>query len=688
MVKETPYKETFRLEATELLNDMEEALLNMEKFPNDKTSVHRLFRSMHTIKGSGLMFGFEEIAEMAHRGETLLDKVREGFTPVTSELVDLFFTAIDQMKYMLNANKVGKTVDRAACEEIMDNMNRMMTESESGDSPHLHPTGEKNTFVQAENVSFFNVNFRPDPNILFSGLDPIRILDDLRGLGRCEIKINKENVPSLEVLKPEEMYFFWEITLTTNSGLNSVKDIFLFVEDNSQISIKELKSCSENSRSDDTSGEVSLKSSDECKPNLVECEGVTEKDLKRTVNGKEITAPSISETSASSIRIPSEKLEKLINLVGEILVTQAYMHHLAEQYDNAIFSTPIKQLERLTGELRELSLDMRMLPVGTLFGRFKRLVRDLSSRLEKDVDLVLQGGETEIDKTILEKMHDPLVHMIRNSIDHSIETPVEREKKGKPSKGIISLAAYQSGARVHITLADDGRGVNTDLVRKKAIERHLITEEIRLSEAEIHELIFTPGFSTADEVTSFSGRGVGMDVVKQEINSLGGNVEIKSIQGQGAMFHLSLPLTLAIIEGLHVKLNGRDFIIPVMQVEMCGELKDSPGEKDDYQHMMRLKDNFIPFIRLYDFFNIERHKKHSVEHLAAIRSEHLIIGVVVDEIVGNIQTVIKPLDPIYRNAEGVSGATVMGDGKIALIIDMQELVRCVKKDKFPSRTSL
>jgi len=699
MDRKSQYIEAFRLEAYEHLDNIEEALLDMEETPDDQECIHRLFRAMHTIKGSGSMFGFDMIAGFAHHAETVLERVREGKIPVTGELVDLIFLAKDQIKAMLDMDKSGNDVDPTVCDKIVDRMNRLLSEPEvnaTDSSPELNtepdtPDGEVKKTV-------FRIRFHPNPEMMLAGMDPVRILNELRDIGQCQVTVHTEAVPPLESLQPDMIFFSWDIILTTDAGIDAVKDIFIYVQEGSDITIQTLE---EESNRENTLrhriGEIlvdrgnasvdsvseAIKMQKRVGELLVESGEISTADVESALKEQKVLEKRKNVTDAESMRISSEKQDNLINLAGEMVVLQAHMSHLAEDHENTVFAVPVRQMERLTGDLRKFALDMRMLPVGALFGKFRRLVRDLSSELGKEVELAVEGGQTELDKTILEKLHDPLVHLIRNSIDHGLRSPEERELHGKPRKGTIRLTAVHRGVRVNITVADDGMGIDMASVRAKAMEKGLISENDDLSEAELCDLLFTPGFSTARQISGVSGRGVGMDVVKQGINALGGTVGIDSIPGVGATFRLSLPLTLAIIEGLHVKVDGRDFVIPVSQVETCGELKEAAREKSDAQQTIRLKNELIPFIKLRDFFGIQA-GAGPLEHIAAVQIGHYRIGIVVDEILGNIQTVIKPLDPLYRRAEGISGATVMGNGTVALIIDLPELIRCVKADKSKS----
>jgi two-component system chemotaxis sensor kinase CheA len=378
--------------------------------------------------------------------------------------------------------------------------------------------------------------------------------------------------------------------------------------------------------------------------------------------------------------VSSAKLDKLVNLVGELVITQARLTQIASTSDKTELADPVEALESLTGELRDCALDMRMMPIGTIFGKFRRLIRDLAVELGKEVELITQGAETELDKTIIERLSDPLLHLIRNSIDHGICMPEEREKSGKPRRGTIRLSAVHLGNKVVITISDDGEGLDASLIRDKAVAKGLITSDTDLSPDETYSLIFAPGFSTAYQVTRVSGRGVGMDVVKREINALGGEIRIISEKGKGTAIHLTMPLTLAIIDGLLIAVSGRRFVFPLEQVESCSELIPEHIASAQGRAMIRIEDELLPFIRLRDIFGINRDAR-AIEQIAVVQAEHYRAGVMVDEILGSVQTVIKPLDRIYQHAEGISGAAIMGDGAVSLIIDVPGLIRCARREE-------
>ncbi len=646
------------------------------------------------------MFGFNEMAGFAHHLESALTKVREGTVPVTRELINLIFLAKDHLKAMLDAEASELDPDTSVSDDLIAGLNDLIPDlaaTTSGENSSETPSEKP---VSEEKETIYRIRFCPRPDIMASGLDPASILNELRDLGECQVVGHTKNVPPLESLPPEKCFLSWDIFLETSHDYDAVKDVFIFAEDDSDIRIHALtdEQLQDAGELRPRIGEILIDRGDISEQNvhealkkqkrvgelLVESGEVSKDDvlsalLEQKIVEKKMRKGQESASQMASVRISSGKLDSLINLVGEMVITQSRLTLVAEQHSESEFSKPIREMERLTSELRNFALEMRMLPVGTLFSRFRRLIRDLSAELGKDVSLIVEGGETELDKTILERLHDPLVHLIRNSIDHGFRSPEERERHGKSRKGTIWLTAAHRGVRVNITIADDGMGIDSEAIRANAVENGLISEDDHLSEDECFALIFEPGFSTAEQVTDVSGRGVGMDVVRRDIRAIGGTIHISSEAGKGTSVHLSMPLTMAIIEGFQVKIGENDFVLPVSQVDTCAELKGvQEDQSEGRRNMIWLGGELIPFIRLREVFKVPGDIP-AVENIAAIQSGQYQVGIIVDEIIGNIQTVIKPLDRLYRHAQGISGATIMANGTVALIVDLPELVRCAKR---------
>ena len=710
MEKKQQYAKAYRQEAEEHLQAIEEAILDIEDNPDDKDGLNRLFRAIHTIKGSGSMFGFDDIAAFAHHVETVLDHVREGRIPVTRQLIDLILMARDRIKMMLDAsdNDSGPNIDTcteadakiiAALQKLLPEPVDEISDTDADATPQL--TGHD----EAQNEkTVYRIRFKPHADIMANGMDPTLLLNELRDLGECRVVAHTGAIPALDELEVEKCCFSWDISLKTNADINAVKDVFIFVEDKSLINIQEIPDTS--LQSDDVRlspqlGEIStgvdksediLKEPDEALDNrqkigelLVASGTLSQEELDSALNEQNFLHKRKLTTVADSIRVSSAKLDKLVNLVGELVITQARLTQIvgtsdAAASDKAELEDPVETLELLTSELRDCALDMRMMPIGSIFGKCRRLTRDLAGELGKEVELITEGAETELDKTIIERLSDPLVHLIRNSIDHGIHTPEEREKNGKPRKGTIRLSAVHLGTKVVITISDDGEGLDAGLIRDQAVAKGLITSDADLSQDETFALIFSPGFSTAPRVTRVSGRGVGMDVVKREINTLGGEIRIISEKGEGTTIQLAMPLTLAIIEGLLVGVGGRRFVFPLEQVESCAELIPANLASTHGRDMIRIEDELLPFIRLRDIFGITG-ESQTIEQIAIVQAEHYRASVIVDEVLCNVQTVIKPLDRIYQHAEGISGATIMGNGAVSLIIDVPGLIRCARREE-------
>lgn len=457
-------------------------------------------------------------------------------------------------------------------------------------------------------------------------------------------------IPSLEELSPDHCYLWWEFTVPAGVTANAIKDVFIFVDDSLELTIGE-----------------TIAEAGPARP-LAEAAPASGDKLKGL--------PAARKTAAaeSTVKVPSEKLDRLVNLVGELVMNQSRLTQAAAHVDLATISVPAEELERLVAELRDCVLGIRMMPIGTTFSRFKRLVHDLSGELGKEIDLVTSGEETELDKTVLDQLGDPLVHLIRNSIGHGVEPPDQRVAASKPRRGTIRLTASHMGSNVVVAIQDDGRGMNPSAIRAKAVEKGLIADEASLSEKEILNLIFLPGFSTAEQVTNVSGRGVGMDVVKRQIDALRGSVAISTQPGAGTSISLTLPLTLAIIDGLLVEIGGDQFIVPMSVVTENVELNRTQRASNNGRNVVAVRGDLVPYIRLREVFGIEG-QEHEIEKIVIVRYEEQRVGLVVDRVLGSHQTVIQSLGSFYRNIDLVSGATIMGDGRVALIVDVAGLVR-------------
>ncbi len=563
------------------------------------------------------------------------------------------------------------------------------------DTPDADAESRKNPALEASE-QIYRIEFRPHRNLFSIGANPVLYLDELRALGPCEIKAQTDEIPPLNELIPDESYFSWDIHLTTKHAPDAVREVFEFIEDYCLLDIQTngndipdeideslMRLCEK--LVDDgfiTVGDFNSALEDQSKiGDLLVDSGVVSKedvtsglDLKRVITHRNI----ISRTG--TIRVASDKLDNLVNLIGELVITQSRISQIAKAVKAPNLKKPLKTAEHLTNELRDCILNIRMIPIGITFSKFRRYVRDMSGQLGKEIDLVMEGAETELDKTVIERLEEPLVHLIRNSIDHGFELPDVREKTGKPRRGTVRLSAAHKGEIAVISIEDDGAGLDAEKIFEKAVERELVSDDAALSEFEIQNLLFLPGFSTSSQVTSISGRGVGMDIVKRAIDSLRGSMRIDSEKGRGTKISLSLPMTLSIIDGLLVRAGKSPFILPMDMVVECIDMTKKLEENAHGRNMALVRGEVIPFFRLRDQFNLPGGKPEN-EQIVIVQSGNRRTGIVVDEVIGDHQTVIKNLGKVFRQAKGVSGATIMGDGTVALILDAPGLCETFRESE-------
>ncbi len=691
-------EEIYKTEALELLDELEESLLELDEHPADMDLVNRIFRALHTIKGSGKMFGFDDVAEFTHDIETIYDAVREGELRVGEELVSLTLTSADVIRRMVNKNEVGEEVKNDLLAQFKTFLKTDSSTSEDSTNQPIEETSNSSTANEAAVI--YRIRCKPLGTIFQTGTNFIPLFKELSVLGDCSIVCNIASVPELEDLNPEECYLSWDIVLTTIHTGNDIRDVFIFVEDECELEISMIESelLVESSQPHKMLGEI-----------LVEKGDIKQNELlnalnKRSLLGEELVNKQLVDSSnieaalveqqhvqklrvehqkapvvASSIRVAADKLDNLVDLVGELVIVQARLSQYSSDSRDQVTISIAEEVERLTSELRDNTMGLRMLPIGTIFSRFKRLVRDLSNELGKEIVLEMEGGETELDKTVIEKLNDPLVHIIRNSIDHGIESPQEREGHGKNKIGIVRLVAEHCGAELLISVSDDGAGLDAGRIRAKAIEKGLIAADAEFADAEIFPLILEPGFSTATTVSDVSGRGVGMDVVKRGVESLRGSIDISSCLGKGTTIGIKLPLTLAIIDGLLVEIGHEMYVIPQAAVVECLEQTRADIENAHGNNIMNVLGEMLPYVCIRQRFGIEGEIPPSRRVVLCEVNGHRI-GLAVDRVIGSYQTVIKPLGEVYKRVECISGATILGDGNVALIIDPAKLI--------PKETSL
>ncbi|MEH6690900.1 MAG: chemotaxis protein CheA [Pseudorhizobium pelagicum] len=635
----------FRTEAAELLEQIEAGLLDLNVNLGDKDQVDTVFRSLHTLKGSGAMFGFDALAAFTHHCETAFDRVRKGEVPATHDLVGAVLEAKDHMRLLVDTPAGDH---EAASEALLANLRRAV----DGAGVPEAPAGPSTTR--------YTIRFSLPQDAMANGTNPLGLLDELRDLGDCRVVADRSAIPPLDELNPVDLHLSWTVELTTSEPRSAIDDVFIFVMDDMQLEVTEVQGEPQTSAAP-AEAEAVITATDPA--------ATTPKPAAKgpaTVDAKAAKA-------AENVRVPAERLDELMDRVGELVIAQSRLSQLAGGSGDLQLRAVSEDVERLSGELRDTMMVLRMVPVTQLFSRFRRLVHDLANETGKVIELVTEGETTEVDKSVIERLADPMIHLVRNSCDHGLETAEQRLAAGKPAAGTISLSARQQGGEVIITIKDDGRGIDKDRVRAKAESSGLIAANASLSDQELYQLIFQPGFSTAQQVTNLSGRGVGMDVVKRTIDALRGTINVVSRPGQGSEISLAIPLTLAIIDGLLVRVGSGRYVIPLAAVEECLELSVEEDMRSRGRSFISLRDSLVPFIRLRDLFRTGT-TPDPFQKVVVISTGSERVGLVVDQIIGDHQTVIKSMSKLHHDVGTFSGATILGDGNVALILDVGHLV--------------
>jgi two-component system, chemotaxis family, sensor kinase CheA len=664
------FKEKFVEEALDLINDLETVLLKIDKDKEDKELIEHIFRIMHTLKGNSAMFGFVLIDQYTHQLETIYDFIRNGKMKVSSELLDLTLASVDHIRNLLVEENSAKPEVQNTHKNLLTRISKIIGTNQS--------VGEKKAEVQPvkEDLKTYYVHFQPSTGILADGTNPLYLVEDFGTLGEYMAFPNWDSLPAFEEMDPDKCYTSWEIVLATRDDDQKIKEIFIFAEDSCLLEIQELS---------DT--------------NLLVVKGFKEKltaagALHKKIGIqkiKDLSTPGEKSTSKydnvllrdindvanklkniSSIRVSSEKLDELINLVSELVTTQAGLSLLAEKINNKELLAVAEDVEKLSRRLRDNTFGIRLIPIENMITRFQRLVRELSHELDKEVDFVVEGSEIELDKTIIEGLIDPIMHIIRNSIDHGIETKEIRQKLGKPKKGRIALRAFHSGTNVFIKISDDGAGIDTESIHMHALKKGLVRTDASVSRKELLDLIFLPGFTTTDKITSISGRGVGMDVVKRNISDLRGELAVDTEINKGTEITIKLPITLSIIDGLLVEIDKAFYVIPLASVNRCFEFRHE-SLVNAVNNLIYINDGHVPFAYLRKEFGIKT-TPPDIEQVIIIEYGTTLFGLAVDHIVGEYQAVLKSLGTMYRDQDFVSGATILGDGTVALLLDPNKII--------------
>ncbi len=695
----------FITESNELLEDMEAALLELERSPNDVDLINRVFRAAHTIKGSAGLFGFDQIVEFTHVAENLLDDVRNCLVPVNVDLISLFMRVKDHIVSLIRGIVDGSEVDKEENQSLLDLLNAF--KAGSGLSVAVtevaNEPAEADQLVNENTVKNDNwyISIRMGEDTFREGFNPDVMFKQLSELGEIiKSQLVTDVLPSLNEVDAESCYLGWEVVLRTEKNKSDISDVFEFFDD-AQIYILSPESCVSDYREmleslpddDAVLGQV-----------LVEIGALTDSELQIALNKQKesggltgdilveqgsVQAEVVNNTverqkkirnekqrEMSFVRVDAEKLDTLVTLVGELVIGGAKVSQLAAKYDDDDLTESMEEMMVTLEEMRESALGLRMVPIANTFNRFNRVVRDISKDLNKKVRLKITGGDTELDKTVIERIGDPLTHLIRNSLDHGIELPVERVNAGKLEEGEIHLKAYHETGTIVIEVNDDGKGLDADKLFSIAKDRGLVKEGQVMDKKEIYNLIFEPGFSTAKSVSNISGRGVGMDVVRRNIESLRGSVLVDSELGKGLTMTIRLPLTLAIIDGFHVRVSDESFVIPLDMMEECVTLTEKQKQEAKLHNYINLRDEVLPLIRMDDYLGIHTNNtKPSRMNMVVVKFAEKKLGLLVDELHGEAQAVIKPLGRVFHGVRGFAGFTILGSGQLALIMDIPDLVK-------------
>ncbi|MBT1708881.1 chemotaxis protein CheA [Fulvivirgaceae bacterium PWU5] len=655
----------FIAEAEELIASLEETLLQFDKDRTNKTSIETIFRSMHTLKGSASMFGFESLSALTHELETVYDLIRTGRFAATNEVLEVTLETVDHVKKIIRDQGLQDPVNRARHEAL-----RKAIAGLTGEQIHT-PTG----------MATFYVHCKPHANAQLKGTNPLYLVEDLVSLGTARVLPHMDEVPKLDILDPMLCYTGFEVFLASKNALAEVQGVFIFAEDCCEVIVEKIADT-------DLLQVPAFIQALDIKPfgaspfglpaiqHLVANALRADTTTTTASTSADTTAPILSTAAknhVTSIRVSSDKLDELLNLVSELVTSQAGLTLLAARHNVPDLANLAENMEKISRRLRENAFSICLIPIDTLVTRFQRLVRDLSKELGKEINFSAEGVETELDKSIIENITDPILHMLRNCIDHGIESPAEREAKGKPRQGSIRMKAFHSGTFVYIQIIDDGKGIDAEKIRQKAIAKGLIAADAVLSEKETYDLIFKPGFSTAEQVTDVSGRGVGMDIVKRNIEAIHGEVSIASRVQEGTTITIRLPLTLSIVDGMRVRIASSEYILPLTAVDKCYEIETRKLRREHAQKI-EFDGTLLPVFNLREVFHDDE-PKPDITQVIKVHFDEFPVGLAVDAVIGEYQAVMKPLGSFYENREEFSGATILGDGSVALVMDIHKLVR-------------
>lgn len=709
--------QTFFVESRELLDNMEEALLRIEQSPDDADTINAIFRAAHTIKGSAGLFGLDDIVAFTHVAESVLDKVRNGELRVDADMAAALLASGDHIRELVDAVASGDelpTVIRQQGGALISRLNAWL----GGEAEETRQDGKVPVAYELPHTAqgggevetdLWHISLRFGRDVLRNGMDPLSFIRYLSTLGDIEQIVTLLNqIPPASEMDPESCHLGFEISFKSNADKATIENVFEFVREDSVIRIlpprskisEYLQVIADLPVEDMRVGEILVRCGTltatelEIALRMQQEESVSESEsalrpIGEVMMDAQMVQPTVMQAAldkqkqikeaksneARLIRVDADKLDQLINLVGELIIAGAGASLIAQRAGVSDLQESMATVSRLVEEVRDNALNLRMVQIGATFNRFQRVVRDVSKELGKDIDLVISGADTELDKTVVEKIGDPLTHLVRNSMDHGIEAVEVRLARGKPAKGSLHLNAFHDAGSIVIEVSDDGGGLNKEKILKKAIERGLVEEGATLNDKDIYNLIFEPGFSTADAISNLSGRGVGMDVVRRNITALRGTVNLDSVEGQGSTIRIRLPLTLAIIDGFLVGVGNAAYVIPLDMVVECIELGAEDRDSGD-QGYLNLRGEVLPYCRLREHFEIEGNTVRR-ENVVVVRYGEHKVGLVVDKLMGEFQTVIKPLGKVFNQIRGIGGFTILGSGEVALILDVPGLMKQV-----------
>ncbi|MCB1918756.1 MAG: chemotaxis protein CheA [Candidatus Competibacteraceae bacterium] len=680
------FVQTFFDESLEGLDVMEAGLLALSPGAADLEQINTIFRAAHSIKGGSGTFGFSEVTDFTHAMETLLDKMREGRLDVTVEAVNTLLESVDCLREMLVSLREQVDIDNNQVEELRIRLLKLLEQNEAHETATSSAAKAKQSSPpsspspSAPKIGDWRIEFVPHTQLMHSGNDPVRIFRELSALGELTIQADCSRLPRLAEMNPEDCYLSWQLELRGAQSQEAVTEVFAWVEDECDLRIEPLTgsvppTAPEVQKSTRTDApEAAKASSEEAQQGELVLERRTSGDRRKGERRASAAADS------GSIRVSIDKVDAVINLVGELVTTQSMLSALGADFEMSRLDKlheALDQLDRNTRDLQEHVMRIRMLPVSSVFSRFPRMVHDISGKLSKQVELLMNGEQTEIDKTVIEKIGDPLVHLVRNSLDHGLEPPAERLERGKPETGNIMLDAYHKSGSIFIEIADDGRGLDREALLRKGLENGLLKPGEEYSDEQIYELIFHPGLSTAKQISDVSGRGVGMDVVRRNIQDVGGNIQVASEAGRGTKITICLPLTLAILDGQLVTIGQDCYIIPLLSIiESVQARADMVNRLAGKNEVFHFRGQHLPILRLYELFGAQGAQTDLEKGLlVVVEADGRQVGLFVDDLLGQQQISIKSLEKNFRRVPGVAGATILGDGRVGLILDISGLIR-------------